>query len=375
MQRAIFFHLLYYVCPRHCRGEHKKLSLFSASDDVLYSLFFPLHLRHDLGCGIISVMLLINMMRRLKIFAKGLFSSTNTTFITLLKIMVPALIVIKVLEEIGAVTWLAEILDPVMGPIGLPGEAGIIWATCLVANIFTALMVFFTQIDYSSFTVMQASILASLMLIGHTLIVEGAISAKVGLNWGLMIVLRIGGALLFGWLVNITCTELGLLQQPLSLDFVPQPKEDQGLWGWALDQLYGLVFLYVVLLALILLIRIMNKIGLNSILERALAPVLVSLGISKRAAPMTLIGMTLGLTYGSGLLIHEAQKDSISKRDIFLSICLISLCHSLIEDTLIVMLIGANLWVIVFFRLLFALGVVFLINLFVRRRVNTKKQV
>jgi len=293
---------------------------------------------------------------------KTLFTSTFKTYVSLLKVMVPAILIIKVLEMIGAIDWLAKALDPVMGIMGLPGEAGLVWATCLMANIFAAIVVLFTHVDYSSFTVMQTTILAGLMLIGHALIVEGAIAKKVGLHWGFTLLFRIVGAIVFGVLINFTCTHLGLLQQTVSLDFIPQSQENQSLAGWAVDQLYGLVLLYLILFALVTLILIMKKTGTIHFLEKLLAPVLSKLGISEHASYMTLIGMTLGLAYGGGLLLHESQKETLSKRDIFLSISLISICHSLIEDTLVVMLIGPSLVVVLFFRLAYALIIVFMIN-------------
>ena len=284
--------------------------------------------------------------------------------------MVPAIIIIKILEMAGAVTWLGEVMDPAMGFLGLPGEAGLVWATCVLGNIFAALVIFFTQVDYGSFNVMQVTILGSMMLIAHALLIEGAIAKKTGLSWGLTLLLRIGGAILFGWLIKITCSYFGILQQPVVLDFIPQSSGEQTLSEWALGQLYGLFLVYLILMSLIALVKVMNRIGLNALLERLMAPVLHKIGIGERAASMTLIGMTIGLTYGGGLLIHESKKETISKRDIFLSICLISLCHSLIEDTLIIMLMGVNLSVIVFFRLLYALAVVFVINRLTRGSIS-----
>ena len=302
------------------------------------------------------------MYHRLLSFLKKLITDTNSTFITLLKIMVPAIIIIKVLEMVGAVTWLGEVLDPAMSLLGLPGEAGLVWATCVLGNIFAALVIFFTQVDYGALNVMQVTILGSMMLIAHALIIEGAIAKKTGLSWRLTLLLRIVGAIVFGWLIKITCTYFGMLQETVVLNYIPESSVNQTFFEWVLGQLYGLLLVYFILMGLIGLIKFMNRSGLNTFLERLMAPVLHKIGIGERAASMTLIGMTLGLTYGGGLLIHESKKETISKRDIFLSICLISLCHSLIEDTLIIMLMGVNFSVIVFFRLLYSLMVVFVID-------------
>ena len=68
--------------------------------------------------------------------------------------------------------------------------------------------------------------------------------------------------------------------------------------------------------------------------------------------------MNLGLTYGGGLLIREANKGILSQREIFGAISLIAICHSLIEDTLLVMLLGADISGALYLRLVFAFIVV-----------------
>ena len=89
-----------------------------------------------------------------------------------------------------------------------------------------------------------------------------------------------------------------------------------------------------------------------------LYPVLRLLGIGKEAANVAVIGTVLGLTFGAGLLIKEAQSGRLSRRDIFFTIGFLSLCHSVIEDTMLVMLLGADLSGVLWARLVFALLVI-----------------
>lgn len=83
------------------------------------------------------------------------------------------------------------------------------------------------------------------------------------------------------------------------------------------------------------------------------------------------MGVTLGLAFGGGLLIKEAQSGKISKRDIFAAITLLGFFHSVIEDTLLVMLIGAHLSGILWFRLIFAMVMTWLMVKFMD---NTSKE-
>ena len=98
-----------------------------------------------------------------------------------------------------------------------------------------------------------------------------------------------------------------------------------------------------------------------------LRPFLRLLGISKDATNLTIIGITLGLSFGGGLLINEAKKGHISARDVFTAIMLLNLLHSLIEDTLLIMLIGADFYTIFWGRLVFSVLVIALISNVIKR--------
>ena len=105
------------------------------------------------------------------------------------------------------------------------------------------------------------------------------------------------------------------------------------------------------------LMRALNALGLTRLLEILLTPFLRLMGIGPTAATVTVIGMTMGLTYGGGLIIHEAQAGHIPKKDVFAAVSLMSMSHALIEDTLLLALIGASAWGSLGARLVFSLAV------------------
>jgi spore maturation protein SpmB len=118
----------------------------------------------------------------------------------------------------------------------------------------------------------------------------------------------------------------------------------------------------VVILGLVAMLHIAKITGFERLLEKLLKPVLRVIGIRENALPMSLIGMTLGLAYGGGLLIREAEKGTLAPRDIFASFALLGLCHSLIEDTLLISLTGAELSGILWARLAWALLLIAIIT-------------
>jgi hypothetical protein len=89
-----------------------------------------------------------------------------------------------------------------------------------------------------------------------------------------------------------------------------------------------------------------------------LSPLLRLLGIGVKATNIIVIGLTLGLSFGGGMLIREAKSGDIDGKDVFLTIAFLGLCHSVIEDTLLMMLLGADLSAILWARLTFGIIII-----------------
>jgi len=66
----------------------------------------------------------------------------------------------------------------------------------------------------------------------------------------------------------------------------------------------------------------------------------------------------LGLTYGGALIIDEARKKNFPPRTLFLSLSWLSLSHSLIEDTAIMLALGADIWVVLVGRVILTLLII-----------------
>ena len=275
-------------------------------------------------------------------------------YLTLLKIMVPALLVVKGLALLGAIEWISELLGPVMKLVGLPSSMGIVWATTLLTNIYGGMVVFFELAATEVLTVAQVTVLGCMMLIAHALPIEAAIAKKAGVRWRATLTIRIVGALIFGAILNILYKAGGYLQQPNQLMWQPE-LVDLSLLEWGLEQLKTLLMVLVVISALITLLRILKWLHIERLMHWLLTPFLSLLGLSKHAANITVIGMTLGLSFGGGLLVKEAESGLLSSKDIFIAMALLALCHSLIEDTLLIMVLGAHLSGIFWGRLAFSL--------------------
>lgn len=129
---------------------------------------------------------------------------------------------------------------------------------------------------------------------------------------------------------------------------------DATLTAWALSQVKALAMIFLIILALMTLLRVLKALGIERLMHAMLAPMLRMIGIGREATNATIIGFTLGIGIGAGLLIREARTGKMSRRDIFLTMAFLGLCHSIIEDTLLILLMGADLSAILWTRLAFA---------------------
>jgi hypothetical protein len=297
---------------------------------------------------------------------KEVFVDSFRTMFFLIKIMIPVSIIVKILEYYGLIKVIGEILSPIMGLVGLPGEFGLVWATTLISNIYGGLIVFFNLSLINTYTIAQVTVLASMMLIAHTLPVEVRISQKAGVRGYFTILFRLISAFFLGISLSVIFTYFNILDENASV--VWQPNQiDPNLLSWLINEIRNYIMIFLIILSLLFLLKFLKITGLINKLNKSLEPFLRLLGMSKHTAPISIIGMTLGIAYGGGLIINEAKSESISKKDIFLSFSLMGLSHSLIEDTLLMVAIGASLIGILFGRIFFTVFILIILVKLINR--------
>jgi hypothetical protein len=85
-------------------------------------------------------------------------------------------------------------------------------------------------------------------------------------------------------------------------------------------------------------------------------------GISGNGLIPLLTGIVIGLTYGAGVIIHSIRSTDIGKKEAFLILLYLSICHAVIEDTLIFVVIGANGIVLLLGRFFLATLLTYLVH-------------
>ena len=274
---------------------------------------------------------------------KKIIKDAISVFWVMVKTMVPVMIVIRIGLEFGLVEKASVLLEPLMAVLGLPAEAGLVLAMGFLLNIYSAVAVLLGILPSVQMSVADVTVLLSIVLIAHALPLEQSISRRAGLSFVFSASLRLVIGFTYGILLNLLYSVTHTLQQPVQLTWLPfEPTFEETWIEWAWSSLSLLFSLFWIILGLIILLKVFELARITNFIGWLLSPWLKLMGISKDATSITMVGVLLGLSYGGGLIIREAQQGKIGAKDVVLSLSFMGLCHSLIEDPLIMMAFGAH---------------------------------
>jgi spore maturation protein SpmB len=304
---------------------------------------------------------------KLKIFFKELFKDTVSTAIVMFKIMIPVSIVVKILQLTGAIVYIGYALAPVMRLVGLPGEMGLVWGTGMITNLYGGVLAYMNLAPLYHLTVAQATIICLMMLVAHTFPIELQIVKKAGVKLITMFIFRFGFAFLMAFILNLIYTSFHILQEPSVITWKRDMVTDPSIQAWMIGELknYGMILLFI--FSLLLLIKILKVTGVIDIITKGLSPLLKMMGIGAEVTTIAIIGLTLGVVYGGVLIINESKKHEINKRDIFYCLALMGLCHSVIEDTILMIALGGHYTGILIARVIFSFVIIWSVVRYTKR--------
>ncbi len=284
-------------------------------------------------------------------------------FVTVSKIMLPVMIIVQIAEEFGLVDLAGRLIAPAMSLLHLPPEAGIIWATTVLTGIYGGIASLSGLAGSVDMTAAQLSALCAMMLFAHGLPVEQAIVRRAGAGFWITGALRIATALIYGGAVSWVCHLTGALDQPVSFEWLrgsaQAPDGAANIYlGWIQATAFSLLLTFAIIVILVAALDALDRLGITRRITAAMMPLLRASGLNAQVAPVTTVGVLLGLTYGGALIIEAAAKQDFSARTRFLALCWLSLSHSLIEDTLLLMALGADVWIILVGRVVLTLAIV-----------------
>lgn len=130
--------------------------------------------------------------------------------------------------------------------------------------------------------------------------------------------------------------------------------------------LLGLKDITIIVLPLMVVIELAKDSGLMERVTSKCQPLAGLLQVSKEAVLPLVVGLGIGFSYGSGVIISASKEGNLSIKDRYAIAIFLSICHSVFEDTLILVAIGASFpWmlgsrlVLAFLATIFATRVLF----------------
>ena len=308
-------------------------------------------------------------MEKSKKILVNIFQETTKIFWILFKVILPVVIVIRALELIGAIPFLAKFLEPLTSFIGIDGSMGLVWMAAILVNIYAGLAAFASLQAIFDYSVAETTILGLIILIAHSLPIEVAIAKKSRISWIFNLSFRFINAIVAGKILNLIFTKYELFNEP-NQSVLQVPNELVSNFEWATLQIQNFFIIFLIIFFIISTINILKALGVWSLIINIMKIPLSYLGMSEKVANIILIGLTLGISFGGGFLIEESKKNNISKKDILLSLSFLSLCHSIIEDTILILLLGSHISGILFFRFIYTVIIILLMKILLETKMQ-----
>jgi len=280
--------------------------------------------------------------RRIYTSSKSALPKAGKTIWWLLKIILPISLIVSFLQYWGVIAQIATILSPAFSLIGLPGESAVVFITSIFVPLYGPIAIIATL----PMDMREITILALMCLISHNLFVESAVQKKTGSSAILMFFLRLTASILGAFILNL------LLPDHIGSNRVVQKSIEFAtttsmLGNWITSAGYLSLKIALIITGLMMLQSILKEFNILSVISRIFSPLMRIMGLSNDSSFLWFVAQTLGLGYGSAVMIEEVESKSITPQSAVLLNYHIAINHSLLEDTLLFVAIGVPAgWII-----------------------------
>ena len=272
---------------------------------------------------------------------KESLNSSSKSAIVVLKLIIPLFILADILLYFDILKYISFIFEPITNLLDLPSEAALGIAAGILFNLYAALA-FLTPIGLTPY---EWTILATFLGVAHSLVVENTIMKKLGIPHLYSWILRLSVGLLAT--IPILLLPKDYFSQNSEIVEPLQRNSYKSFTDMLINSLNNATLLALKVIVLVtFIIFMMDYIKSTKFMKKR----------QKNANTLfsIMVGLILGITYGAGILINEVKKGKLNKADIFYIATFLMICHSIIEDTLLFVIFGANGWLVIAIRVVIA---------------------
>ncbi|MCF0165421.1 MAG: nucleoside recognition protein [Bacteroidales bacterium] len=284
--------------------------------------------------------------QKLKKCIAEVLPTTTKTCIWILKLTVGVSFAMMLLKYFNILPYISDFVNPVFRYFGLPGDAALAFVSGYFVNVYSAIAVMATiEMDVRSIT-----ILSTMVLCAHSMILETAVLKKTGTNAVRMVINRTLGALALGFVLNLVLPGASVGAPSVDPHFGVSGPFLPVLGAWALNTLKLCLTMIVIIYTLNILQRILTEFGIVRVISRFLKPVMLFFGLPENTAFLWIIANIVGLGYGAAAMLDELARGEISSSDVDYLDTHICVSHSNFEDLLLLSACGAVWWILLLFR-------------------------
>ncbi|MBP1931277.1 nucleoside recognition domain-containing protein [Ammoniphilus resinae] len=286
-----------------------------------------------------------------KTFQMGMKEGLFTTW-QLGKIIFPISVLVALLQHTPVMGWITAIFSPIMNLFGLPGDAAIVLALGNLVSIYAAIGAILTL----TLTVKQVFILAVMLSFSHSLFVESAIAAKIGVKAWHMVVVRLSLGFVVAWIIDLLWRGG---QEIAEYGMIPVQQQLEGWFSITThaieSSLIGIFQIAIIVIPIMIGIQFLKDLQVLPILAKKMTPFTRILGVSEKTGVPLMAGLIFGIAFGAGVIIQAAKEERLTKKDLYLVSIFLVACHAVIEDTLIFIPLGIPVLPLLLIRLFTAI--------------------
>ena len=297
------------------------------------------------------------MYHKLSVCIVQALRNSQKTVWWLIKIIIPISLAVSLLQYWGIIEIIANQLTPLFSVVGLPGESAIVFISSLFLSLYGPIAILATL----TLNMREITILAVMCLISHNMIVETTIQKKTGSSALIMFSMRIFLSFFTAFVLNLLLPEFVGKSQIATISIVYKNIGEM-LYNWTQSAGWLALKITFIITGLMTLQNILKEFKILDLLSKIFAPLMSIMGLSRESSFLWFVAQTLGLTYGSGVMLEAVKKKEITPHNANLLNYHIAINHSLLEDTLLFVAIGVPaLWMIIP-RFILAIVVVWIVR-------------
>ncbi len=280
-------------------------------------------------------------------------------FLWMLKIIVPISFFVMLLQYSGWLNSLDFILQPVMRLMGLPPVA----ALPLIVGMLTGIYGGIAAMIVLPLTQAQMTLIAVFLLISHSLIQEGIIQGKSGINPVKATVFRLLASVVtvtavsFFMPAETSVENAAMVSSPAAVAFTALLKQ------WCLATALLALQILVIIVSIMVMLEAMKAYKVIDHLVRILGPILKIMGLDRNVGMLWLAAVIFGIAYGGAVIVEETRQGHYEREELQRLHLSIGINHAMIEDPLLFLPLGIGAFWLWIPRLVAAVAAVYFYNL------------